>query len=181
MSSCILRDQRRRCRPDFLTSLSSDQRVTALLRFYDRAGACFYQQYLEEQIVRHGLSERVRFLGSVPHKELVPTYQAADVIVNPSVSESFGISVIEGMACGKPVVGTRIGGMCELIMNGTTGMLVEAEASAELGQALISVLEDPQRARQMGLEGRKRAVEQYSWEARAKRLMAFYDKVVAQA
>ncbi len=166
--------------PDFVTSLSSDPRVTALLRFYDRWGVCTYPQYLEEQVARHGLGERVRFLGNVPHKELVATYQAADLIVNPSLSESFGISVVEGMACGKPVVGTRIGGMCESIVNGTTGVLVEAEEPAELAQALITVLEDPTRARNMGREGRKRAAEHFSWEARAKRLMNVYRSVVAE-
>jgi glycosyltransferase involved in cell wall biosynthesis len=165
--------------PDFITSLSSDPRVTALLRFYDRWGVCTYQPYLEEQITRHGLGERVHFLGNVPHKDLVATYQNADVIVNPSLSESFGISVVEGMACGKPVVGTRIGGMCESIVNGTTGMLVEAEEPEELAQGLIAVLEDPKRARDMGREGRKRAVEHFSWEARAERLMNVYRDVAA--
>lgn len=77
---------------DFLTSLSSDPRVTALSRFYDRWGNCKYREHLEELIERHGLRDRVHFVGNVPHKDLVATYHEADIVVNPSLSESFGIS-----------------------------------------------------------------------------------------
>ena len=117
---------------DFVTSLSSDPRVTALSRFYDRWGNCKYREHLEELIERHGLRDRVQFVGNVPHKDLVATYHEADIVVNPSLSESFGISVVEGMACGIPVVGTRVGGMCESIVAGSTGMLVEVDAPGEL-------------------------------------------------
>lgn len=163
--------------PDFLTSLSSDPRVTALLRFYDTWGTCKYQSHLDNLIAEHGIGDRVRFLGNVPHKDLVATYQNADVVANASLSESFGISVVEGMACGIPVVGTRIGGMCESIVNGVTGMLVEPERPVELADALAFVLEDRARAREMGREGRRRAVEHFSWQARADRLMAVYRRL----
>jgi glycosyltransferase involved in cell wall biosynthesis len=164
---------------DFINSLSSDPRVAGLSRFYDRWGRCTYQEHLEELITRHGLRDRVRFVGSVSHKDLVTTYQEADILVNPSLSESFGISVVEAMACGIPVVGTRVGGMCESVLSGTTGMLVEADAPGELAQALIAVLDDPVRACSMGIEGRKRAVTLYSWQARAERLMSVYRRVGA--
>jgi len=164
--------------PDFLTSLGSDPRILALMRFYDRWGVCHYFSHLQGLIDRSGLDQRIRFLGNVPHKELVALYHSADVVVNPSLSESFGISVVEGMACGVPVVGTRIGGMCETIIHGTTGMLVEPDSPEDLAQALASILEDSDRARAMGRAGRERAVEHYSWGARAKRLMAVYDRVI---
>ncbi len=166
--------------PDFITSLSSDPRVTALLRFYDRWGACTYEQHLEKLIADYDVGERVRFLGNVPHAKLVETYQAADVVVNPSLSESFGISVVEGMACGKPVVGTRVGGMCESVANDRTGMLVEPDRPDDLARALAFILEDPARAHAMGCEGRKRAVEEYSWQARADRLMTVYRRLAGE-
>lgn len=111
------------------------------------------------------------------HKDLVAAYHEAEIVVNPSLSESFGISVVEGMACGIPVVGTRVGGMCETILSGRTGMLVEADAPEELSQALIAILDDPVRARNMGSEGRERAVGMYSWKARAERLKSLYERV----
>jgi glycosyltransferase involved in cell wall biosynthesis len=163
--------------PDFITSLSADPRVTALLRFYDQWGTCLYQAHLDKLIAEHGIADRVRFLGNVPHKDLVATYQNADVVANASLSESFGISVVEGMACGIPVVGTRIGGMCESIVDGVTGMLVEPEKPAALADALAYILEDRARAADMGREGRRRAVAQFSWHARANRLMAVYRRL----
>ena len=166
---------------EFISSLSSDPRVVALKRFYDQLGRCTYSQHLNELIAQYRLRDRVRFIGNIPHKDLVATYQTASVVVNPSLSESFGISVVEGMACGVPVVGTRIGGMCESIQNETTGMLVEADEPGELARALIAVLEDPSGARNMSREGRKRAVALYSWGARAERLLSVYQRVLARA
>jgi glycosyltransferase involved in cell wall biosynthesis len=166
---------------DFVTSLSSDPRVIALSRFYDRAGRSTYHEHLDELVMRHGLGGRVRFIGNVSHKELVAAYQDADIVVNPSLSESFGISVVEAMACGVPVVGTSVGGMCESVLNGTTGVLVEPDAPGELARAILSVLENPARMREMGLEGRKRAVALYSWGARAERLAGIYKRLSAES
>lgn len=162
---------------DFLASLSSDQRVRALLRFYDRDGRSSYRTHLETLVSRFGLQERVRFLGNVAHKDLLGVYQASDVVVNPSLSESFGISVVEAMACGVPVVGTRIGGMCETILSGVTGILVDPDAPTELADALTSIFTDSAGARRMGAEGRKRAVECYSWRARADRVTDLYQRL----
>ncbi|HMQ94645.1 MAG TPA: glycosyltransferase family 4 protein [Amaricoccus sp.] len=159
---------------DFLTSLSSDRQVRDLLRFYDRDGTCIYGRHLEAAIARHGLRDRVQFLGNVSHQELLSVYHAADLVVNPSLSESFGISVVEGMACGIPVVGTHVGGMCETIVSGTTGLLVEPEAPRQLAAALTAIIDDPAGAKRMGAEGRVRAVRAYSWKARADRLAALY-------
>lgn len=162
---------------DFLISLSSDRQVRDLLRFYDREGGCTYRAHLDALIDRSGLRERVRFLGNVSHKELRSVYHASDLVVNPSLSESFGISVVEGMACGIPVVGTRVGGMCETILSGTTGVLVEPESPRELARAMASILVDPATARRMGAQGRERAVQCYSWQARAGRLAALYESL----
>lgn len=164
---------------DFVTSLSSDPRVLALNRFYDQLDRSNYQQHLDHLVQRHGLRDRIQFVGQMSHKDLVPGYQEADIVVNPSLSESFGLSVVEGMACGLPVVATRIGGMCETVLNSRTGVLVEPDDPSELAQALISVLDDPAGAVDMGREGRNRAVELYSWEARAERLKSVYERVRA--
>jgi starch synthase len=67
--------------------------------------------------------------------------------------------------------------MCESIVNGGTGMLVEPERPIDLADALTFILEDRARAREMGREGRRRAVEHFSWQARADRLMAVYRRL----
>lgn len=162
---------------DFLISLSSEQRVRDLLRFYDEETTCNYRAHLERIVARDGLRDRVRFLGNVSHKDLLGLYRGADIVVNPSLSESFGMSVVEGMACGVPIVGTRVGGMCETILDGATGILVEPEAPEELASALASILLDPNLAAAMGVAGRRRAIEHYSWRARAERLAELYESL----
>ena len=159
---------------DFIVDISSDPLVRALERFYDGSTGGDYQRYLDETISRLGLSGSVRFLGSMPHRELVAVYQAADVVVNPSLSESFGIAIVEGMACGVPVVGTKIGGMLETIRDGETGFLVEPEEPEELARAIRTILGDRELSHEMALNGRKRVVEMFSWRARAQRLLDVY-------
>lgn len=165
-------------REDFLVGLSSDPLVGALSRFYNGSVCTDYQRYLDELVDRLNLGGKVSFIGPVPHKELVERYQSSGVIVNPSLSESFGISIVEGMACGVSVVGTKVGGMLETIIDGQTGLLVEPERPDLLAAAVVSLLGDRETADRMGAKGRTRAVEHFSWRARADRLLSVYRMVL---
>jgi glycosyltransferase involved in cell wall biosynthesis len=164
-------------REDFIVSISSDPLVRALGRFYDGSVGSEYQQYLETLVSRLKLTDKVHFLGHVPHKELPDWYKSSRVVVNPSLSESFGISIVEGMACGIPVVGTKVGGMLETILDGQTGLLVEPERPDLLANAVVPLLSDRETASRMGAMGRARAVEHFSWRARADRLLSAYRMV----
>lgn len=166
-------------RPDFIVTISADPLVRALERFYGGSECEDYQPYLDALIRKLNLEDKVRFVGKVAHKELPAWYRAAAVVVNPSLSESFGISVVEGMACGIPVVGTKVGGMLETIADGETGRSVDAERPDLLAEALLEVLGNPGQADAMGRCGRQRAVEQFSWRARADRLISTYRAIGA--
>lgn len=161
-------------RPDFIVNISADPLVRALDRFYGGPECDDYQPYLDALVRKLNLSDKVRFVGKVAHKELPNWYRASKVVVNPSLSESFGISIVEGMACGIPVVGTTVGGMLETIVDGETGLLVEPERPDLLADAVVSVLGDDRRATTMGTHGRNRAVRNFSWRARADRLVSVY-------
>lgn len=167
-------------REDFIVGISSDPAVRALKRFYDGSAGAEYQQYLDGLVSNLGLNDKVRFVGHVPHRELPDRYRASAVVVNPSLSESFGISMVEGMACGMPVVGTRVGGMLETVLDRETGLLVEPERADLLAEAVVSLLEDPGWAKQMAIKGRARAVELFSWRARSDRLLSAYRKLLHQ-
>jgi glycosyltransferase involved in cell wall biosynthesis len=161
-----------------LVGLSDDPLVAALRRFYDGSMGKNYQSALLAQVRKHKLEKHVRFVGGLPHAELVATYQNASLVVNPSLSESFGIAIVEGMACGIPVVGTRVGGMLETIRDGETGFLVEPEQPELLAAAMARVLEDPALARRLSAAARERAVTNFSWKARAGRLADVYTRLV---
>lgn len=166
-------------RSDFIVTISADPLVRALERFYGGSECDDYQTYLDALVRKLNLEDKVRFVGKVPHKELPAWYRAATVVVNPSLSESFGISIVEGMACGIPVVGTKVGGMLETIVDGETGRSVDAERPDLLAEALLEVLGNPEVADAMGRRGRQRAVEHFSWRARADRLIATYRAIGA--
>jgi glycosyltransferase involved in cell wall biosynthesis len=162
----------------FLVGISADPLVRALSRFYDGSQASSYHEYLDQLVARHGLQGRVRFLGSLGHKQLIAHYQSATLVVNPSLSESFGISIVEGMASGVPVIATRVGGMLETVVHGETGLSVDADQPQALAAAMEIVLSEPERARAFGAAGRVRAVEHFSWRARARRLLELYSRVL---
>lgn len=160
----------------FLVGLSDDPLVRALRRFYRDGIDSDYQRQLDAQVRDAGLQDRISFHGSLPHRQIIGLYQAADVVVNPSLSETFGISVVEGMACGVPVVGTRVGGMLDTI-DDEVGRAVPAEDPLALSEAICAILGDPARARAMGQRGRERVATRFTWQARANRLLDVYRAV----
>jgi glycosyltransferase involved in cell wall biosynthesis len=89
-------------------------------------------------------------------------YGIMDVVAVPSQFEGFGLSAAEAMAAGRPVVGTRVGGLAEIIEDGVTGYLISPDDSTGFAAALVRVLSDPHEAAIMGQRGRKRVSEQFS-------------------
>lgn len=163
----------------FLVELSDDPLVRALGRFYAGEVSDDYQAQLDAMVLARGLQDRVTFHGSLPHREIVALYQRASLVVNPSLSETFGISIVEGMACGVPVVGTHVGGMIDTIVN-DVGRAVPAEDPAALAAAMTEVLGDEGLGRTLGARGRERALQHFTWRARASALMDIYRRAAGR-
>lgn len=157
-----------------IVDLDPDPEVQRLSSFYD--GVEYYDQ-LKAQVRRLSLENYVHFQPGVPHPDLPSRYQTADVFVFPSISESFGVPVIEAMACGKPVVGARAGGIPELIVPGETGFLVERGNPRELAEAILKILEDPYLAKSMGDQGRTRVQNHFSWQNVVENLLSQYNDI----
>jgi glycosyltransferase involved in cell wall biosynthesis len=118
---------------------------------------------------------KVSFLGALPPARVPAEMQDAAILVQPSLYETFGMPPVEAMACGLPVVASRAGGLAEIVVDGETGLLVEPENPGQLAEALIELLENPARARAMGMAGRRRA-ELFSWEAIVSELISCYGR-----
>ncbi len=145
----------------------------------------------EVQKVREGV---VWIQDSVPHEELRVLYSHATVFATPSLYEPFGIINLEAMSCGTPVVGSAVGGIPEIIVDGETGFLVPLKAVSEtnfepadpkafqtdFASKLNKILENPELAKKMGEVSRKRAVDVFSWEAIAKQTYDFYNECIAR-
>ena len=122
-----------------------------------------------------GVAERVLFAGFQPDERLPAYYRACDVFVMhnrtlPNDVEGFGLVFLEANACGKPVVGGRSGGAAEAIVHGATGFLVEPDDVQALVQTLRKLLGDSALRREMGLAGRRRAVEDFSHPGQAAKM-----------
>jgi len=116
-----------------------------------------------------GLKGRVHLLPPQPHELLSTFYRAADVVLVPSRSESFGLVALEAGACGTPVVASAVGGLTTLVDDGVTGFLVEARDAAAYADAAATILSDPVLAAAMGDAAARRAAR-YTWPATAGRL-----------
>lgn len=120
-----------------------------------------------------GVAAQVRFVEPQPHHILSTYYRAADVVVVPSRSESFGLVALEAMACGIPVVASAVGGLLSLVDHGDTGFLVPDRDPEQFAAAVSVILDDPLLADQMSRAAAKRA-KQYTWSFTAARLRRLY-------
>ncbi len=123
-----------------------------------------------------GLDGAVIFTGW--QRDVPSVVQACDIVTLPSHSEGLGRAVLEAMALRKPTVGTWVGGLPEVIVEGETGLLVPAKAPQALAAAFLALLGDPERAKRMGLEGRRRIEERYEMRRLAHRWEALYDELL---
>ncbi len=109
------------------------------------------------------------FEGAISPLQLPARYRAADIYVQPSNFDSFGISLVEAEYCGLPCVATRVGGIPEAVLDGQSALLVPLNDQAALQNALRTVIENDELRARMGEAGRKHAA-QFSWDAHAQRL-----------
>jgi rhamnosyl/mannosyltransferase len=113
-------------------------------------------------------SERVEYAGVVRGEDLVREYQSAQLLVLPSTTsaESFGMVLVEAMACGLPVVASNIGGMPAVVHAGRDGLLVPPGDVPALAVAIRQLLEHPEQAHALGTAGRIKAERRYHWTTR---------------
>jgi D-inositol-3-phosphate glycosyltransferase len=124
-----------------------------------------------------GVTADVKFVGQRPRSELRYYYSAADVFVTMPWYEPFGITPVEAMACGIPVIGARVGGIQYSVEDGRTGFLVEPRNAEALARRLAHVFSDPSIARVLGKHARRRAYELFTWQKVSNALADVYAEV----
>ena len=138
------------------------------------------ETYYKKLVKKMRLDNKVMFLKDLERKKLIEIYKRCDVLVLPSIrkTEVFGIVLIEGMASGKPVIGSRIGGIPEIIKNGKNGLLVPPEDSDSLIDAINYILNNPKKSKKMGSYGQKLCKLKYDWKVIAKKTFEVYNEVM---
>jgi glycosyltransferase involved in cell wall biosynthesis len=147
-----------------------------VLLFAGRGGM---QRELEDLSREKGISDKVIFAGFID-EELKPLYyHCADIFCLPSVTlaEAFGIVNLEAMACGLPVVSSKLGGIPDIVQNGRNGIVVEPGNIESLADALLTLLEDDELRKRMSSEG-KNMSEDYDWNKIAEETEKIYDELL---
>jgi D-inositol-3-phosphate glycosyltransferase len=126
-----------------------------------------------------GVADRVVFVDPKPHHLLSSYYRAADVVIVPSRSESFGLVALEAAACGIPVVASAVGGLLNVVHDGVTGVLVEGRSPERFARAVGALIDDPAAAAAMGHAAAVRA-RRFTWSFTAARLRRLYSDLVEE-
>ncbi len=135
---------------------------------------------LRARVAGLGLDDRVRFVGPQPQDALRAWYVAADVVVLPSYYESFGMVALEAMACGRPVIASRVGGLQTTVLDDVTGLLVPDHDGVALAAAIERVLDDGSLRWRLGREGVQWAAR-HRWPCVAEAICREYAALTADA
>jgi glycosyltransferase involved in cell wall biosynthesis len=140
---------------------------------------------LEERVRARGVSDTVVLAGAAAPSEIPAYMAAADIIAVPSVRHGGYVDglpnvALEAMAAGKPVVGSRVGGIPELVRDGENGLLVTEKDASALAAAFVTLARDPALRARLGANGRQEIREERSWEAVGRRFVEVYERVLAE-
>ena len=129
---------------------------------------------LERRAQELGIADRVALLGNVFRSELGHIYREADALVLPSVSDAFPLVALEAMACGTPVLATRVSGLPEMIEDWQTGFLVKPGDIGQLAMGIRFLSGDPKLRKRMGQNGRRRVLDGFLWPAVTERYLSVF-------
>jgi glycosyltransferase involved in cell wall biosynthesis len=145
--------------------------VTVLL-----GGEGAHRADLEAKVRSQGIENVVRFLGR--RSDVAELISLCSLLVLPSLAESFGFVLVEAMSLGKPIVASTTGGIPEVVAHDQTGLLVPLADSRALAESICRVLQSPERARELGEEGRKRAAR-FSFDQMIRGYEGVYERVLS--
>jgi len=129
---------------------------------------------LKQQPDRLGISNKVTFLGRIPHDQISEVYQQHDIFVSATAQEGMSNAMLEAMASGLPIITTRCEGLEELICD--NGIVVEKANANEIAKAIIRLIKNQNTYKKMSLAARKHA-EKFSWKNVALKYMQYYDYI----
>ncbi|ASJ04337.1 glycosyltransferase family 4 protein [Thermococcus barossii] len=127
---------------------------------------------LERNLRETGIGEITELYDFMERGRLLPLYWAADLVLMPGILEAFPVVGLEAMATGNPVIGRNESGLSDMVLNGITGLLAVSEEG--MAENLAEVFQDREKLVAMGIEARKRAEKEFSWEVVLRRLMRVY-------
>ncbi len=133
---------------------------------------------IKKLIKELNISHSVELKGSLPHNQVLVEIKKSEVFICPSLAEGLGIVFIEAQACGVPPIGTRVGGIPDVIQNNENGLLVEPKDSAAIARAIIFLLKDKDLANRLSLRGLE-TVKKFDWQTIVEQINSLYQEVIS--
>jgi glycosyltransferase involved in cell wall biosynthesis len=124
--------------------------------------------------LRRNSIDGVSFIGQSPEDELIRHFQHATVLVHPALYEAFGMTLVEAMACGTPVIATRVGGIPEVL--GDAGVLIRPKDPGAIANAVTGLLGNRNKYDRLRSDGRKRVERHFSWDSVSDRVSSLYER-----
>jgi D-inositol-3-phosphate glycosyltransferase len=134
---------------------------------------------LQQLAAELGIADRVYFTGKRQPDDLLDYYSASDIAVTTPWYEPFGLTPLEAMACGRPVIGSAVGGITFTIRDGVTGYLVPPQDPHALAERLYRLWAEPAERERMGRAARERVEREFTWQTVARRTAAIYQSLLA--
>lgn len=131
------------------------------------------RQAIEKMIIDLGLSDSVALLGNQPHDRVLEEISKSEIFVCPSLAEGLGIVFIEAQACGVPPIGTRVGGIPDVITDHQNGILVEAKNSADIARAIKELLGSKELLNKLSIQARE-DVKRFNWHEIIEKIDSLY-------
>lgn len=142
------------------------------------AGSGMLEEELKRLSRQVGVNAKVRFLGHISENEMARLYRVLDIFALASFNEPYGMVLLEAMACGKPVVATKVGGIPEIVVDSETGLLVPPKDPEALSEAMLTLLRNPDLCRRMGDAGRRRVKQNFTWDRTMAQLQGLYAELL---
>ncbi|MCD6593524.1 glycosyltransferase family 4 protein [Candidatus Bathyarchaeota archaeon] len=143
------------------------------------AGKGYMDGFIRMLIKTLNLEGNVRMLGFIPDEKLPELYASSSLFVMPSLyCESFGITLLEAMASGRPVIASNVGGIPEVVKDGVTGLLFKRGDAEDLADKIIKVLSDRNLARSLASNAKELVKERYGWPVIADKMEDLYEKTL---
>jgi len=124
------------------------------------------------------IEDHVTFLGYVPDGKLPNLYSSSDIFVLPAIYENFPFAILEAQSTGLPVISTKVGGIPEFLVDNENGFLIDPGDPTQLTQRLLTLLQDPKLAKEMGDRGRRLIEEKFDWCLITGQVIDLYHKLL---
>jgi len=134
---------------------------------------------LKEYAQKYGMANNIQFLGAIANSDLPDLYRKATIFISPSLSEGFGLTLAEALACECPVVTTDIPAIRDLIIDGKTGTTVPTNDPEKLAEKILFLLANPELRQRLAVHGRNHVRQQYDWARTTERYRDLIDSLLA--